>query len=383
MQPSPGAVIAEIDASSNSGIMKLLEAYQLGPLRLPNRLVMAPLTRNRAPGCVPNDLMATYYVQRASAGLIVTEGTQIEPFGQGYQDTPGIYSPEQRDGWRRITDAVHRAGGRIFAQLWHVGRISHSYYHGKTPVAPSAIVPDRGEAYTPEGLKPYEVPHALTIPEIHEIIAAYRHAAAVAKEANFDGVEVHGANGYLIDQFLQTGSNIRSDEYGGSVENRTRFLLEVVAAVQSVWMEQRVGVRLSPAGAANGIHDANPVGTFSYAAERLDNLDHPLAYLHVVEAPMPTSGLDDHETCATELLRPRFKGTLISTGGYTPESGERALENGRADLIGFGKLFIANPDLPERIRAAAPLNTPDVATFYAPGAHGYTDYPALERAAVG
>lgn len=360
--------------------MKLLEEYQLGPLTLPNRMVMAPLTRNRARGCVPNDLMREYYVQRASAGLIITEGTQIEPFGQGYQDTPGIYSPEQRDAWRRITDAVHRAGGRIFAQLWHVGRISHSYYHGKTPVAPSAIVPDRGQAYTPDGLKPYEVPHALTVPEIHEIVAAYRHAATIAKEANFDGVEIHGANGYLIDQFLQTGSNIRTDEYGGSVENRARFLLEVTAAVQSVWNEQRVGVRLSPAGAANGIHDANPVETFGYVAGQLDRLKPPLAYLHVVEAPVPSSGPDDHEVCATELLRQRFTGTLISTGGYSPESAERALQNSSADLIGFGKLFIANPDLPERVRAHAALNSPDVGTFYAPGPHGYTDYPALEGA---
>ena len=360
--------------------MKLLEQYRLGPLTLPNRTVMAPLTRNRAPGGVPNAMMARYYVQRAGAGLIVTEGTQIEPIGQGYQDTPGIYSPEQRDGWRMITDAVHRAGGRIFAQLWHVGRISHSYYHGSTPVAPSALPPDRGQAYTPKGLVPFEIPHALTKPEVHEIVAAFRHAATIAKEANFDGVEVHGANGYLIDQFLQSGSNVRTDEYGGSVENRVRFLLEVTAAVQSVWQEQRVGVRLSPGAGANGIHDANPAETFGFAAEQLGKLAQPLAYLHVVEAPVQTSGLDDHEICATELLRPKFAGTLISTGGYSPESGERALEKARADLIGFGKLFIANPDLPERVRRGGPYNTPEVATFYAPGEHGYTDYPALEKA---
>ena len=363
--------------------MKLLESYQLGPMTLPNRMVMAPLTRNRAAGCVPNDLMRQYYVQRASAGLVVSEGTQIEPFGQGYQDTPGSYSPEQRDAWRTITGAVHRAGGRIFAQLWHVGRISHSYYHGGRPVAPSAIVPDRGQAYTPEGLKPYETPHALTIPEIREIVAAYRHAASIAKDADFDGVEVHAANGYLIDQFLQTGSNTRSDEYGGSVENRTRFLLEVTAAVQSVWTEQRVGVRLSPGSGANGIHDANPVETFGYVAAQLDKLPQPLAYLHVVEALVPSSGPDDHEVCATELLRSKYTGTLISTGGYSPESAERSLEQERADLIGFGKLFIANPDLPERVRASAALNTPEVATFYAPGPRGYTDYPSLEVAHSG
>jgi len=363
--------------------MKLLESYPLGPMVLPNRMVMAPLTRNRAPGCVPNDLMRQYYVQRASAGLIISEGTQIEPFGQGYQDTPGIYSPEQRDAWRMITGAVHRSRGRIFAQLWHVGRISHSYYHGRAPVAPSAIVPDRGQAYTPEGLKPYETPHALTIPEIRELVAAFRHSASIAKEAGFDGVEVHAANGYLIDQFLQTGSNTRTDEYGGSVQNRTRFLLEVVAAVQSVWTEQRVGVRLSPGAGANGIHDANPVETFGYAASQLDKLRQPLAYLHVVEAPVPTSGPDDHEVCATELLRSKFSGTLISTGGYSPESAERALENERADLIGFGKPFIANPDLPERVRVGATLNAPEVATFYAAGPHGYTDYPSLAVAHSG
>jgi N-ethylmaleimide reductase len=359
--------------------MKLLEPYKLGPLTLPNRLVMAPLTRNRSPGGVPNDLVATYYAQRASAGLIISEGTQIEPLGQGYQDTPGIHSPEQRDGWRRVTSAVHAAGGRIFAQLWHVGRISHSYYHGHTPVAPSAVVPDGGQAYTPDGMKPYETPHALTTDEIRGLIAAYRHAATIAKEANFDGVEIHGANGYLIDQFLQTGANQRTDEYGGGVENRARFLLEVVAAVQSVWHEQRVGVRLSPAGGVNGIHDANPVETFGYVAEQLDRLEQ-LAYLHIVEAPVPTSGPDDHKVCATALVRPRFKRTLISTGGYSPETAERAIEKGDADLIGFGRLFIANPDLPERLRTGAPLNAADSDTFYTPGEEGYTDYPSLEEA---
>ena len=357
--------------------MKLLESYPLGPMVLPNRMVMAPLTRNRAPGCVPNDLMRQYYVQRASAGLIISEGTQIEPFGQGYQDTPGIYSPEQREAWRTITAAVHRAGGRIFAQLWHVGRISHSYYHGGRPVAPSAIVPDRGMAYTPAGMKPYETPHALTKQEIAEIVNAYKRGAMNAKEAGFDGVEVHGANGYLIDQFLQSGSNTRDDEYGGSVENRARFLFEVVAAVQSVWSEQRVGVRLSPGSGVNGIHDANPAETFGYVGDGLSALDQPLAYVHVIEAPVPNSGLDEHAQCTTDLMRSRFDGTLISTGGYTPASGENALEKGNADLIGFGKLFIANPDLPERVRRGAALNTPDVTTFYAPGEHGYIDYPSL------
>jgi N-ethylmaleimide reductase len=321
--------------------------------------------------------MATYYAQRASAGLIISEGTQIEPLGQGYQDTPGIYTAEQRAGWHRVTAAVHLAGGRIFAQLWHVGRISHSFYHGRTPVAPSAVVPDGGQAYTPEGMKPYETPHALTTDEIRKLIDAYRHAATIAKEAEFDGVEIHGANGYLIDQFLQTGANRRTDVYGGSVENRARFLVEVLAAVQGVWKEERVGVRLSPAGGVNGIHDANPVETFGYVAEQLDRLDR-LAYLHIVEAPVPTSGPDDHKVCATELVRPKFRRTLISTGGYMPETAERAVQKGLADLIGFGRLFIANPDLPERLRTGAPLNAPNAETFYTPGEEGYTDYPSLE-----
>jgi N-ethylmaleimide reductase len=362
--------------------VKLLEPYRLGPLTLPNRLVMAPLTRNRAPGGVPNELMTTYYAQRASAGLIISEGTQIEPLGQGYQDTPGIYSPEQRAGWRRVTAAVHLAGGRIFAQLWHVGRISHSFYHGQTPVAPSAVVPDGGQAYTPEGMKPYETPRALATDEIRRLVDTYRHAATIAKESGFDGVEVHAANGYLIDQFLQTGANQRTDEYGGSVENRARFLLEIVGAIQTVWTDQRVGVRLSPAGGVNGIHDANPVETFGYVAEQLDKVDR-LAYLHIVEAPVPTSGPDDHKVCATELVRPKFRRTLISTGGYSLETAERAVEKGLADLIGFGRLFLANPDLPERLRNGAPLNAPDAETFYTPGEEGYTDYPSLQEAHAG
>jgi N-ethylmaleimide reductase len=359
--------------------LKLLEPFTLGPLELPNRLVMAPLTRNRAPGGVPNEMMATYYAQRASAGLIVTEGTQIEPLGQGYQDTPGIYSDEHREGWKRVTDAVHRAGGRIFAQLWHVGRVSHSYYHGQKPVAPSALAPSSGMAYTPEGLKPFETPRALTIDEIRRVVDAYRHAATIAKQASFDGVELHGANGYLIDQFLQSGSNTRTDEYGGRVENRARFLLDVVDAVKEVWGDGRTGVRLSPGGGMNGMHDSNPVETFRYAARRLSEVSG-LGYLHVVEAPVPAPGPDERAVCATELLRPEFKGTLISTGGYTVASAEHALETGKADLIGFGRLFIANPDLPERIRTGAPLNQPLVETFYTPGEQGYTDYPSLTEA---
>lgn len=357
--------------------MTLFTPYRMGDLELPNRLVMAPLTRNRAPGCVPNELMARYYTQRASAGLIVTEGTQVSPRGQGYQDTPGIHSEEQRDGWRMITEAVHQAGGRIFAQLWHVGRVSHSYYHGRRPVAPSAIAPP-GKAYTPSGMLPYETPQALSEDEIGEVVEEFRHAAAIARKAGFDGVEIHGANGYLIDQFLRSGTNQRTDRYGGTLENRLRFLREVAGAVVDEWPDRRVGIRLSPGGAVNGMYDEDPVATFGAAAEALNGI--PLAYLHVVEGPVGGEGPDDHAVCATAMLRPIFRGTLISTGGYEPDLAERAVARNRADLVGFGRLFIANPDLPERIRRGASLNEPRRETFYAPGPVGYVDYPSLSGA---
>lgn len=364
----------------HSDCMKLIEPFHLGRLALPNRMVMAPLTRNRAPGGIPNDLMAVYYNQRATAGLIITEGTQVAPLGQGYQDTPGIYNDAQRDGWRVVTDAVHAAGGRIFAQLWHVGRVSHSYYHGERPVAPSPIPPP-GRAYTPDGMVDYETPRALDLDEITAVAAQYGIGAEIALEAGFDGVEVHGANGYLIDQFLQTGANQRDDRYGGAVANRMRFLLDVVNAVIRVWGSDRVGVRLSPAGGPNGIHDAEPVETFTHVAHTLDPLG--LAYVHVIEAPVGTNGPDERQVCSTELMRSEYSGTLISAGGYTPETAERALEKHCADLIAFGRLFIANPDLVERVRVHAPLNEPDRTTFYAGGEHGYTDYPALVGATAG
>lgn len=355
--------------------MRLLEPYQLGDLTLANRLVMAPMTRNRAPGCLPNERMARYYAQRATAGLIVSEGTQVAAVAQGYQDTPGIHTEEQRDAWRRVTDAVHAAGGRIFAQLWHVGRVSHSYYHGLRPVAPSAVPPP-GKAYIPDHPLPYETPHALTVAEIGEVVEQFRHAARVARDAGFDGVEIHGANGYLIDQFLRSGTNQRQDEYGGSVENRCRFLLEVTRAVVEIWSDRRVGIRLSPGGTTNGAVDENPVATFSAAISGLDTITG-LAYLHIVEAPVGTSGPDERAVCATELARSLYRGTLVTTGGYTPEVAEHLLEKECADLVGFGRLFIANPDLVDRIRRHAPLNEPDRSTFYTRGDHGYLDYPAL------
>lgn len=358
---------------------RLLEPYHLGDLDLPNRLVMAPMTRNRAPGCVPNERMAAYYVQRASAGLIVTEGTQIAPVAQGYQDTPGIYTEQHREGWSRVTDAVHDADGRIFAQIWHVGRVSHSYYHGMTPVAPSPIPPP-GKAYIPEGARPYETPHELTLEEIQTVVEQFRNAAIIAREAGFDGVEIHGANGYLIDQFLRSGTNKRTDAYGGSIENRCRFLLEVTRAVMEVWNDRRVGVRLSPGGTTNGSIDDDPVATFSAAIRALDTLDG-LGYLHIVEAAIGTNGPDDRAVCSTELARSLFTGTLITTGGYTPETGEHILEKNCADLVGFGRIYIANADLVERVRMQAALNEPDRSTFYSRDDHGYLDYPTL--AAVG
>ncbi len=355
----------------------MLEPYHLGHLNLPNRMVMCPLTRNRAPGGIPNATMAEYYMQRATAGLIVTEGTQVGPLGQGYQDTPGIYTDAQRDGWRVITDSVHHAGGRIFAQLWHVGRVSHSWYHGKPPVAPSAIAP-AGKAYTPDGMKDYETPRSLSVADIAGVVDEFRRGAQVAREAGFDGVELHGANGYLIDQFLQSGTNQRTDDYGGSPENRVRFLVQVLDAVTSVWPSEQVGVRLSPAGGPNGIHDSDPVETFAHVARVLD--DRGLAYVHVIEAPVGTNGPDERQTCSTELIRESYGGTLITAGAYTPESGERTLQKGYADLIAFGRLFIANPDLVARVRVGAPLNDPDRATFYTSGPHGYTDYPRMDAA---
>jgi N-ethylmaleimide reductase len=248
-------------------------------------------------------------------------------------------------------------------------------------VGPSAIAPE-GKTYTPDGMKPYEIPRALTLDGVREHVKLFRHAAMVAKDANFDGVEIHGANGYLVDQFLESGSNRRTDRYGGSVENRARFLFEIVDAVQGVWGDGRVGVRVSPGGAMNGIHDANPEETFTFVARKLSEVPG-LAYLHVVEEPVPSEGPDDHGVCATNMLRPVFEGTLISTGGYDPATAEHTLQKGAADLIGFGRLFIANPDLPERIRSGAPLNDPDTKTFYSSGEHGYIDYPTLKPAHAG
>jgi N-ethylmaleimide reductase len=356
--------------------VRLLEQTELGAHTTKNRVVMAPMTRSRSPRQVPTDLAAEYYAQRAGAGLIITEGTQVSELGAGYPMTPGIHTDEQVTGWRRVTDAVHTAGGLIYAQLWHVGRMGHPSVHGGTPVAPSAIAPGE-DIFTAEGMQPIPTPRALGTDEIPQIVQQFRHAAQQARDAGFDGVEVHGANGYLLDQFLQTGTNHRTDEYGGSVTNRARLLLEVTEAVSEVWGSDRVGVRLSPGGTFSAMSDDDPAETFGYAIKSLDALG--LAYLHVVESSqtLPPVGLDEVGG-PTALARSAFAGTLITAGEYDRDSAEAVVADGRADLVAFARHYLANPDLVERFRIGAELNEPDAATFYGGDATGYTDYPTLE-----
>ena len=355
--------------------LTVLSPIQLGPYTLRNRLVMAPLTRCRAfPGNIPNDLMVEYYRQRASAGLIISEGAQVSPQGMGYSNTPGIYNPEQVAGWKKVTDAVHAEGGRIFLQLWHVGRISHPGLqpNGELPVAPSAIKPAGQVFVADQGLCDFVTPHALELAEIPGIIEQYRHAASCALQAGFDGVEIHSANGYLLDQFLRDGTNHRSDTYGGSVANRARLLFEVTEAVCNVWGSQRVGVRLSPLQPFNDMRDSNPKATFSYVVEQLNRFN--LAYLHVTEMGKEAPGAAGEAFDLNEL-RPLFKGTYMTNAGYDFEKANTAIAENHADLIAFGVLFIANPDLPKRFARNATLNRPDPSTFYEGGAKGYTDYP--------
>ena len=353
----------------------LFSPYRLGDLELSNRLVMSPMTRSRAvEGNVPNPLAPTYYAQRASAGLILTEATQVSPQGVGYIRTPGIHSAEQVRGWRAITDAVHRAGSKIFAQLWHVGRVSHPDFHGGAlPVAPSAL-PVEGEAFTTQGRTKLVTPRALEIDELPGIVATFRAGAENAKAAGFDGVELHGANGYLLDQFLRDGSNRRTDAYGGSIENRARFPLEVVDAVTAVWGPQRVGYKVAPYFSGYSMSDSHPLETFSFIASELSK--RGLLYLHVTEAvndPAKPAGSGR----ATPILRGKFKGALIANGGYDVRTAQAAIARSEADLVAFGVPFLANPDLPVRYRSDAALNAPDQATFYAGEEKGYIDYPAL------
>jgi N-ethylmaleimide reductase len=350
----------------------LFSPVQVGPYTLRNRMVMAPMTRNRAgAGNVPSDLAVTYYAQRASAGLIITEGTQVSPQGVGYPGTPGIHDAPQVAGWRRVTDAVHARGGRIFAQLWHVGRISHPLLQpgGAPPVAPSAIAAE-GQTFTPEGPKPFGVPRALEISEIPGVVEQLAHGARQALASGFDGVELHGANGYLIDQFLRDGSNHRMDAYGGPIASRARFLLEVTEAVTGIWGADRVGVRLSPTGSFNSMSDSDPAATFGHAARELDRFG--LAYLHVTEA------IGSTPSPVAPVMRSLFRGPFMLNGGYTQETANAALAKGEADLISFGVLFLSNPDLVERFAEGAPLNTPDRETFYSGGEKGYIDYPARD-----
>ena len=361
----------------------LLDPVQLGELTLQNRVVMAPLTRMRSkqPDLSPWELNATYYAQRATAGLIISEATQISQQGQGYPATPGIYSPEQVAGWTLVTDAVHQKGGKIFLQLWHVGRISHSSLQpaNALPVAPSAIKPS-GKAFTNTWEQvDFETPHALTVDEMKAIVADFKKAAQNAKQAGFDGVEVHGANGYLLDQFLQDGSNQRTDAYGGSFENRARLLLEVVDEVITIWGKGRVGVRLSPYGQFNDMVDKDPVGLFSYVLEQLDQ--RQIAYVHVIEPRATSAGGDDavvdDAPSTSALFRKKFNGMYMSAGGYTVEAAQQAVSSGSVDVVAFGRLYISNPDLVARIKAGAALNAYHRETFYGGDEKGYTDYPAL------
>jgi N-ethylmaleimide reductase len=347
---------------------------QIGPYHLPNRLVMAPLTRMRAPDNIPTDLMVMYYAQRASAGLIITEASPISTQGVGYPATPCIYNDAQVAGWKKVTEAVHAKKSHIFLQLWHVGRISHPDFHeGALPVAPSAIAP-KGDAVTPTGMQPFVTPRALETDEIQGIVEDYRKAAENALAAGFDGVEIHSANGYLLDEFLRDGTNQRTDSYGGTFENRARILLEVTAAVVAVWGAERVGIRLSPSGTFNDMTDSDPETFFVYLLGQLNRFG--LAYLHVVDA---LEGDIRHgaNVINLEVLRKAYQGTLIVCGGYDQVSAEDVIAQGDADLVAFGQLYIANPDLVERFNLNAPLNEPDVNTFYGGNEKGYTDYPAL------
>ena len=355
----------------------LFDPVALGALSLPNRILMAPLTRCRASaGNVPGPLVAEYYAQRASAGLIISEATSVSQRGFGYPNTPGIFTEAQVDGWRGVTDAVHAAGGRIVLQLWHVGRISHPDYQpgGELPVAPSAVKP-RGKVFTGTAMADYVTPRALETSEIPGIIGEYVHGATLARKAGFDGVEIHNANGYLLDQFLRDGTNQRQDQYGGSVANRARLTLEVTEAVAGVWGADRVGIRFSPGGVFNDMHDSNPLETFGYVLHALSRMK--LAYAHVTQVTAQDLAHGARDGVGPKELRPAYPGAIVSAGGFTRETGNLALAEGWADAIAFGVPFLANPDLPARLLKGAALNTPDETTFYASGPKGYTDYPTI------
>lgn len=351
----------------------LFSPLKLGALTLPNRILMAPLTRCRAEDDhVPGDLMAQYYSQRASAGMIIAEATMAMEGHSAFWREPGVHSQAQVEGWRRVTDAVHAKGGRIALQIWHGGRACHPLLNdGATPVAPSAIPITGDEVHTPEGKKPYVTPRELRDDEIPEIVIGFLQAACNAKAAGFDMVEVHGANGYLLDAFLRDGANRRNGAYGGPIENRARLLLEVIEAVIGVWGADRVGLRISPLNSYNSMIDSDPVGLTAWLAARLN--DFGLAYLHLMRG-------DFFQQQSGDLMTPArrgFKGALIGNMGFDAAEADAAIRDGKLDAVAFGSAFLANPDLPARIKADAPLNAPNPATFYSPGPEGYTDYPAM------
>lgn len=350
----------------------LFNPLQVGALTVPNRILLAPLTRARADaGHMPNALMAEYYAQRASGGLLITECTMVAPNTSAFIAEPGIYSAEQVAAWKQVTSAVHAKGGRIYMQIWHAGRAAHPAINGGTPTVSSTATPIEGDIHTPTGKVPHVPAHVLTESEIPGIVEAFVQGAKNAIAAGFDGVEVHAANGYLIDQFLRDGANDRTDGYGGPLENRARFLFEVLTAVTAAIGSDRVGVRLSPLNSYNSMKDSDPVALIGFLAEKLNA--YKLAYLHVMRADFFQAQHGDVMTVA----RAKYQGVLVGNMGYTAEEATQAIADGKLDAVAFGTSFLANPDLPARIKAGAPLNTPDANTFYTPGAVGYTDYPTM------
>lgn len=367
----------------------LFDTLKLGDLILPNRIIMAPLTRMRSkqPGNIPQELNAQYYAQRASSGLIISEATQVSQQGQGYPGTPGIHSAEQIEGWKIVTDAVHKASGRIFLQLWHVGRVSHKSHqpNGALPVSASAIQPQNSGTFSADWKQvSLDTPRALETAEIPGIVSDFKQGALNAKTSGFDGVEVHGANGYLLDQFLQDGSNQRTDQYGGSIENRARLLLEIVDASIEVFGSNRVGVRLSPYGTFNDMKDSNPMALFTYVLEQLNK--RKIAYVHMIEPRATSAGggedVNNDAPSTSQLFKKHFNGVFISAGSYNPETAQETVTSGQADAIAFGRLFISNPDLPERLKVGAELNKYNRATFYGGNEKGYTDYPTLNSKSI-
>ncbi|MAM20014.1 MAG: alkene reductase [Christiangramia sp.] len=359
----------------------LLQTYQLGNLKLKNRVVMAPMTRSRADNDqnAPTDLHATYYRQRAGAGLIITEGSQVSERAVGYINTPGIHTEEQVEGWKKVTEAVHEEGGKIFIQLWHCGRISHPKFHnGDKPLAPSAVNPEE-KVYTPDGFEQTVEPQEMSLQEIQETVQEFKHAAVMAKNANFDGVEIHSSNGYLFHQFFNSKSNLRKDDYGGDIANRARFFFEVLEAIAEVWPENQIGCRFNPS--LNGVFGItateDSIPTFDHIIEKLNAYD--LAYVHLSEPFTDVSDIAYLESEIAKHYRGIYKGTLMINAGFDQESGNKVIEEGDADLVSFGKLFISNPDLPERFKNNWPLADWDADTFYTPGEKGYTDYPAYEK----